>query len=120
MTMEGAPSREQLNELVNSLCELQGRILSVVGPPKHYQQSLAASVEPLKTPIYILRQLLGYGDFPQSRVQHQWLASFRTSPSNYLSECITQIRNGDIPVDDLNLRRSLINFYSELIENYEI
>ncbi len=118
--MEEAPSREHLNELVNSLCELQGRILSEVGPPKHYQQSLAASVEPLKTPIYVLRQLLGYSDFPQSRVQHQWLASFRTSPSDYLSECITQIKNGDIPVDDFNLRRTLIDFYSDLQEMYDI
>ena len=118
--MDEAPSKEHLNELVNSLCELQGRILSVVGPPKHYQQSLAASVEPLKTPIYVLRQLLGYADFPQSRVQHQWLASFRTSPSDYLSECITQIKNGDIPVDDLDLRRTLIDFYSDLQEMYEI
>ena len=118
--MDEAPSKEQLNELVNSLCELQGRILSVVGPPKHYQQSLAASVEPLKTPIYVLRQLLSYADFPKSRVQHQWLASFRTSPSDYLSECITQIKNGEIPVDDFNLRRTLIDFYSDLQEMYDI
>lgn len=117
--MDEAPSKEQLNELVNSLCELQGRILSVVGPPKHNQQSLAASVEPLKTPIYFLRQMLGYADFPQSRVQHQWLASFKASPPDFLSECIVQIKNGDIPVDDLNLRRSLIDFYSELQEMYE-
>lgn len=117
--MDEAPSKEQLNELVNSLCELQGRILSVVGPPKHYQQSLAASVEPLKTPIYFLRQMLGYADFPQSRVQHQWLASFKALPPDFLSECIVQIKNGDIPVDDLNLRRSLIDFYSELQEMYE-
>lgn len=117
--MDEAPSKEQLNELVNSLCELQGRILSVVGPPKHYQQSLAASVEPLKTPIYFLRQMLGYADFPQSRVQHQWLASFKASPPDFLSECIVQIKNGDIPVDDLNLRRTLINFYSDLQEMYE-
>ena len=117
--MDEAPSREHLNELVNSLCELQGRILSVVGPPKHYQQSLAASVEPLKTPIYVLRQLLGYADFPDSKVQRRWLASFKTSPPDYLSECITQIKNGDIPVDDLALRRTLIDFYSELQEQYD-
>ena len=117
--MDEEPSKEQLNELVNSLCELQGRILSVVGPPKHYQQSLAASVEPLKTPIYFLRQMLGYADFPQSRVQHQWLASFKASPPDFLSECIVQIKNGDIPVDDLNLRRTLIDFYSELQEQFE-
>jgi hypothetical protein len=118
--MDEAPSREQLNELVNSLCELQGWILAQIGPPSHFLQSQAASVEPLKTPIYVLRQLLSYADFPKSRVQHQWLASFRTSPSDYLSECITQIKNGDIPVDDLNLRRTLIDFYSDLQEMYEI
>ena len=117
--MDEAPSMEQLNELVNSLCELQGRILSVVGPPKHYQQSLAASVEPLKTPIYFLRQMLGYADFPQSRVQHQWLASFKASPTDFLSECIVQIKNGDIPVDDRTLSRTLIDFYSELNNAYE-
>ena len=118
--MDEAPSKEQLNELVNSLCELQGRIQAQIGPPLHFLQSQAASVEPLKTPIYVLRQLLSYADFPKSRVQHQWLASFRTSPSDYLSECITQIKNGDIPVDDLNLRRTLIDFYSDLQEMYEI
>lgn len=118
--MDEAPSREQLNELVNSLCELQGRIQAQIGPPLHFLQSQAASVEPLKTPIYVLRQLLSYADFPKSRVQHQWLASFRTSPSDYLSECITRIKNGDIPVDDLNLRRTLIDFYSDLQEMYEI
>ncbi len=117
--MEEAPSREQLNELVNSLCELQGRIQAQIGPPLHFLQSQAASVEPLKTPIYVLRQLLSYADFPQSRVQHQWIASFQTSPSDFLSECITQIKNGDIPVDDLKLRRHLIDFYSELQEMYE-
>jgi len=117
MIKKGAPSREQLNDLVNSLCELQGRILSIIGPP-HYQQSLAASVEPLKTPIYVLRQLLGFTDFPQSKVQLQWLTSFRTSPPNFLSECNVQIKNGDIPVDDLGLRRTLIDFYSEQIEAY--
>lgn len=115
MTMEGAPSGEQLNVLVNSLCELQGRILSVVGPPKHYQQSLAESVEPLKTPIYILRQFLGFGDFPQSWVQHQWLASFKASPPDFLSECIVQIKNGDIPVD--NSSTSTQNSYRPMNNN---
>jgi len=117
--MNEAPSKEQLKELVTSLSELQGRILAKIGPPTHFLQSQAASVEPLKTPIYVLRQMLGYADFPQSRVQHQWLASFKSSPSEFLSECIMQIKNGEIPVDDLNLRRTLIDFYSEMIEAYE-
>jgi len=117
--MNEAPNKEQLKELVTSLNELQGRILTKIGPPTHFLQSQAASVEPLKTPVYVLRQLLGYADFPQSRVQHQWLASFKSSPSEFLTECIMQIKNGEIPVDDLNLRRTLIDFYSEMIELYE-
>ena len=116
--MDQAPNNEQLRELVNSLCELQARIVKQIGPPTHFLQSQAASIEPLKTPIYVMRQLLGYADFPQSRVQHQWLASFKTSPPDYLSECITQIKNGDIPIDDLTLRRTLIDFYSEMIEQF--
>ena len=82
--------------------------------------SIAAKLEPLKTPIYMLRQMLGYADCPLGRVQAHWLASFKTSPPDFLSECIVQIKNGDIPVDDLDLRRTLIDFYSELQEMYEI
>ena len=117
--MEDAPSREKLKVLVTSLCELQARIVKQIGPPTHFLQSQAASVEPLKTPIYVMRQLLGYANLPKSRVQHQWLASFKTSPPDYLSECIVQIKNGDIPIDDLDLRRSLIDFYSEMITVFE-
>lgn len=113
------PSKEQLKELVNSLHELQARIVAKVGPPTFFLREQAASVEPLKTPIYVLWEFLGYGDIPQSRVQRQWLSSFKTSPPEYLSECINQIKNGDIPVDDLSLRRSLIDFYSEMITTFE-
>ena len=106
-------------ELINSLSELQHQIMTAKGMPEHIQQPKAASVEPLKTPICVLRQYLGYADFPESRVQRQWLASFKTSPPDYLSECIVQIKNGDIPVENLDLRRSLIDFYSDLIEGLE-
>lgn len=114
-----APSREQLKALLVSIRDEQVKIRNVIGPPKAFQQSLAMKLEPLKTPIYVMWQFLGYGDFPQNKVQRQWLASFKTSPPEYLSECITQIKNGDIPIDDLTLRRQLIDFYSELIEQYE-
>lgn len=112
--MEEAPSREHLKTLIVSICEEQEKIRKVIGPPKAFQQSLAASLEPLKTPIYFLWETLGYGSFPQNSVQLRWLASFKTSPSDFISECIVQIKNGDIPVDDLDLRRILIDFYSEL------
>jgi len=114
-----APSREQLKALVNSLGELQSRILKKIGPPAFFLRGQAASVEPLKTPIFVLWEFLGYGGFPQNRVQRQWLSSFKTSPPEYLSECITQIKNGDIPIDDLTLRHQLIDFYSDMITIFE-
>lgn len=117
--MEEAPSREHLKTLIVSICEEQEKIRKVIGPPKAFQQSLAASLEPLKTPIYFLWETLGYGNFPQNSVQLRWLASFKTSPSDFISECIVQTKSGEIPVDDFSLRRTLIDFYSELIELYQ-
>ena len=54
--------------------------------------------------------MLGYGDFPQSRTQRIWLSSFKTSPPDYLSEFILQIKSGEIPVDDRDLSRTLFYF----------
>ena len=117
--MDEAPSNEQLRELVTSICEEQEKLMRVKGMSREMNASIASKLEPLKTPIYVLRQILGYADYPQGRVQAYWLASFKTSPPDFLSECITQIKSGDIPVDDLALRRTLIDFYSEMIIAYE-
>lgn len=117
--MDEAPSRERLKELVISICEEQNKLMKVKGMSREMNASIAAKLEPLKTPIYVLRQMLGYADYPKGRAPAYWLASFKTSPPDYLSECITQIKNGDIPVDDLALRRALIDFYSELQEMYK-
>ena len=114
-----APSREQLKALLVSIRDEQNRLMARRGMSRELNASFAVKLEPLKTPIFVMWQFLGYGDFPQNKVQRQWLASFKTSPPEYLSECITQIKNGDIPIDDLTLRRQLIDFYSELIEQYE-
>ena len=117
--MDEAPSNERLKELVTSICEEQEKLMRVKGMSREMNASIAAKLEPLKTPIYVLRQMLGYADYPKGRVLAYWLASFKTAPPDFLSECITQIKNGDIPVDDLNLRRSLIDLYSEMITAYE-
>ena len=117
--MNEAPSSEMLKELVTSICEEQDKLMRVKGMSREMNASIAAKLEPLKTPIYVLRQMLGYSDYPKGRVPAYWLASFKTSPPDFLSECITQIKNGDIPVDDLDLRRTLINFYSEMNTTYE-
>ena len=116
--MDEAPSKEQLKVLVASICEQQDKMLRTLGMTRALNRSVAAKLEPLKTPIYALWEHLGYGDFPHNRTQRYWLSSFRTSPTDFLSECITQIKNGDLPIDDLDARHILIDFYSELIEIY--
>lgn len=90
------------------------------GMSKEVNASFSAKLEPLKTPIYVVWQLLGYGDFPQGRTQAYWLASFKTSPPEFISECIMQIKTCEIPIDSLELRRKLIDFYSELQEQFEL
>lgn len=116
--MNEAPSKEQLKVLVAAICEQQDKMVRTLGMTRDLNRSVAAKLEPLKTPIYVLWEYLGYGDFPQNRTQRHWLSSFRTSPTDFLSECITQIKNGDLPIDDVDARRALINFYSEFIESY--
>ncbi len=117
--MNEAPSREHLKELVDSICDQQDKMVRTLGMSREINRSAAAELEPLKTPIYFVWEMLGYGDFPQSRVQRVWLASFKTSPPDYLSECIMQLKSGEIPFDDRDLSRSLIDFYSELTNAYE-
>ena len=48
------PSKQQLILLVNSLCEIKDRILSVKGMPKYIQQPFADKVEPLKAPMFFI------------------------------------------------------------------
>lgn len=112
-------NRERLISLVTSINEQQDKMVRTLGMTRDLNRAVASNLEPLKTPIYFLWDQLGYGDFPKNRTQRYWLSSFRSSPSDFLSECITQIKNGDIPVDDLTLCRQLINLYSEIIAAYE-
>jgi len=113
-----APSKEQLKSLLVSIHDEQNRLMARRGMSRELNASFAVKLEPLKTPIYVMWQYLGYGDFPDSKEQRIWLSSFKTSPPEFLSECITQIKNGDIPVDNIALRSLLIDFYSDLTEVY--
>ena len=125
--MNEYPSKQQLILLVNPLCEIQDRILSVKGMPKYIQQPIADKVEPLKAPMFFVWERLGYGsptDLSPRVITGYWMASFNTSPPDFLSECIQQLRSFEIPINEydkgLDLQKSLINFYSDLQEMYEI
>ena len=123
--MDEMPSKQQLILLVNSLCEIQDRILSVRGMPDYIQRPIADKVEPLKAPMFFVWERLGYGsptDLSPRGIKGYWMASFNTSPPDYLSECIQQLRSFEIPIAEydkgLDLQQSLINFYSDLQEMY--
>lgn len=124
--MDEIPNKQQLILLVNSLCKLQDKILSVKGMPKHIQQPIADKVEPLKAPMFFLWEKLGYGsptELSPRGIIGYWMASFHTSPPDFLSECIRQLRTFEIPINEydggIDLQKSLINFYSDLQEMYE-
>lgn len=81
--MEETPSKEQLILLGNSLCEIQDKVMSVKGMPKHILQPIADKFEPLKAPMFFLWEKLGYGSPAELSLQGingYWLASFNTSP----------------------------------------
>ena len=54
-------SKQQLILLVNSLCEIQDRILSVRGMPDYIKRPITYKVEPLKAPMCFVWERLGYG-----------------------------------------------------------
>lgn len=75
--MSDTPSRERLKKIVSSICEQQDKMVRTEGMNKELNHSVAAWLEPLKTPIYFLWEFLGYGDFPHKRMQQYWLSSLR-------------------------------------------
>ncbi|MBO4723654.1 MAG: hypothetical protein J5629_12115 [Muribaculaceae bacterium] len=79
-------------------------------------------MEALKVPMfYAWSRLYGHTHTLSPRgTSAYWLASFKTSPPEYLSECMRLLREGEIPYVDIELRNSLINFYSDLAEAYNL
>ena len=115
------PSKENIKELVQELCLIQNKIQA-----EHcfdfFKEPKLSNVEALKVPMfYVWSRLYGHTHTLSPRgTSAYWLASFKTSPPEYLSECMRLLREGEIPYIDMELRNSLINFYSELAEAYNL
>lgn len=95
--------------------------------PKHIQRPITDKVEPLKAPMFFLWEKLGYGsptELSTRGINGYWMASFHTSPPDFLSECIPQLHSFEIPINEydggIDLQKSLINFYSDFQEMNEI
>lgn len=61
-------------------------------------------VEALKVPMFYVWHKLGYGHtytLSSRGANAYWLASFKTSPPEYLSECMRLLREGEILYVDM-------------------
>ena len=114
-------SKGDIIDMVNGLCMIEDKIqaeraFDFMKDPK------LSNVEALKVPMfYVWSRLYGHTHTLSPRgTSAYWLASFKTSPPEYLSECMRLLREGEIPYVDMELRNSLINFYSNLAEAYNL
>ena len=124
--MSSLPTKEQLISLVESMCDVQERMLGARGMPEHIQRPHLDNMEALKAPVFILWDLLGYGtprELSEKGIGRVWMASFRSSPGEYLEECLSLLREHKIPISEYDggtrLRQTLINFYADMMEMYE-
>ena len=124
--MTDPPTKEQLISLVESMCDVQDRMLGARGMPEHIQRPHVDNVEALKAPVFFLWALLGYGtarELSEKGIGKVWMASFRSSPGEYLEECLSLLRDYKVPITEYDggtrLRQTLINFYADMMEMYE-
>ena len=59
--MTEQPTKQELISLVESMCEVQDRMLGARGMPEHIQRPHVDNIEALKAPVFFLWELLGYG-----------------------------------------------------------
>ena len=124
--MTDPPTKEQLISLVESMCEVQDRMLGARGMSEHIQRPHMDNIEALKAPVFFLWTLLGYGtprELFEKCIKRVWMASFRSSPGEYLEECLSLLRDYKVPISEYDggtrLRQTLMNFYADMMEMYE-
>ena len=59
--MTTPPTKHELISLVESMCEVQDRMLGARGLPEHIERPHVDNIEALKAPVFFLWELLGYG-----------------------------------------------------------
>ena len=120
------PTQSDLKSLLASIEEVQSKIRQTLGPSEQIKKGLTAELEPLKAPVFFLWELLGYGtprELSEKGVKRVWMASFKSSPGEYLEECLSLLRDYKVPISEYDggtrLRQTLINFYADMMEMYE-
>ena len=108
------------------MCEVQDRMLGARGMPEHIQRPHVDNMEALKAPVFFMWELLGYGtprELSEKGIKRVWMASFRSSPGEYIEECLSLLRDYKVPISEYDggtrLRQTLMNFYADMMEMYE-
>ena len=124
--MSTPPTKQELVSLVESMCDVQDRMLGARGMPEHIQRPHVDNIEALKAPVFFLWELLGYGTprkLSEKGIKRVWMASFRSSPGEYLEECLSLLRDYKVPISEYDggtrLKQTLTNFYADMMEMYE-
>ena len=101
-------------------------MLGARGMPEHIQRPHVDNMEALKAPVFFMWELLGYGtarELSEKGIKRVWMASFRSSPGEYLEECISLLRDYKVLMSEYDggtrLKQTLINFYADMMEMYE-
>ena len=108
------------------MCEVQDRMLGARGMPEHIQRPHVDNLEALKAPVFFLWELLGYGtprELSEKGIRRVWMASFRSSPGEYLEECLSLLRDYKVSISEYDggtrPKQTLMNFYADMMVMYE-
>lgn len=96
-------TKQELISLVESICEVQDRMLGARGMPVHIQRPHVDNIEALKAPVFFMWELLGYGkarELSEKGIKRVWMANFRSSPEEYLEECLSSFRDYKVPISE--------------------
>jgi len=56
-------------------------------------------------------------------IKNAWMASFKSSPGEYLEECLSLLRDYKVPISEYDggtrLKQTLTNFYADMMVKYE-
>ena len=101
--MTEQPIKQELISLVESMCEVKDRMIGPRGMPEHIQMPHVDNMEALKAPVFFLWELLGYGTsrkLSEKGIKRVWMASFKSSPGEYLEECLSLLRDYKVPISE--------------------
>lgn len=79
------PTKHELISLVESMCEVQDRMLGARGMPEYIESPHRVKIRALKAPVFFLWELLGYGtprELSEKGLRRVWMTSLSSLRGN--------------------------------------